>query len=330
MHNKKKIIFFILLVLIAAVAIILWKNQEIAQKNLLVSGSIQTNEIYFGSRQGGRISQVFVQEGTILEKDQLILRLEAPELLEQQKSLKANFRAEQALLEEFEAGYRTEDVKSTEANFKASQAEYKKAKQNLNRQEELYKKDLISKDQLEIFETQEQVSEEKLNAASSQNKKMYTGERSERIKAEKARTESLKAELEGINTKIEELEVRSPCHCRLSEFDLREGSLILPNQTLGTLIDEQDLWIEAYLPEEYYGRVKLHQQVQFTSLSYPDQKFFGEIQFIGLHSEFTPRNIQTIEGRKQQVFKIKVKPSEKDMHNKLFFPGMDMDLKFEF
>jgi len=81
------------------------------------------------------------------------------------------------------------------------------------------------------------------------------------------------------------------------------------------------------LPEEVYGRVWPGDTVDILSLSYPNKRLYGRVRYVGLKAEFTPRNIQTIEGRKQQVFKVKIALNNED---KLFRPGMDLDMQFHF
>jgi HlyD family secretion protein len=62
-------------------------------------------------------------------------------------------------------------------------------------------------------------------------------------------------------------------------------------------------------------------------MTYPSEKLSGTVRHISLKAEFTPRNIQTIEGRKQQVFKVKI---ALDNTERLYRPGMDLDMKFKF
>ena len=40
--------------------------------------------------------------------------------------------------------------------------------------------------------------------------------------------------------------------------------------------------------------------------SFPEEQFWGEVVFISRQGEFTPSNVQTLEERSKQVFRIKV------------------------
>jgi len=49
-----------------------------------------------------------------------------------------------------------------------------------------------------------------------------------------------------------------------------------------------------------------------TEDSHPGRRFHGEILFIASISEFTPRNVQSVEERKHQVFGIRVRVTDSD------------------
>ena len=79
-----------------------------------------------------------------------------------------------------------------------------------------------------------------------------------------------------------------------------------PNQPVVRVLRAADLWVKAYVPETQLGKVRLNQQVDVTIDSYPGKKFQGTVIQIASSSEFTPRNVQSADERKHQVFAIKV------------------------
>jgi multidrug resistance efflux pump len=68
-----------------------------------------------------------------------------------------------------------------------------------------------------------------------------------------------------------------------------------------------DLWVKVFIPETELGRVRLDQAVTVTVDSYPGTRFPGRVIQIATQSEFTPRNIQSIDERRHQVFAAKVR-----------------------
>jgi hypothetical protein len=81
--------------------------------------------------------------------------------------------------------------------------------------------------------------------------------------------------------------------------------------------------VKAYISEVDLGRIRLGQKVQVTCDAYPNQRFDGVITYISSVSEFTPRNIQTIDERRHQVFGFKVRV---DDPQGVFKSGMAADV----
>jgi HlyD family secretion protein len=59
--------------------------------------------------------------------------------------------------------------------------------------------------------------------------------------------------------------------------------------------------------------------------SFPGRVFAGKVTHIADQAEFTPRNVQTVEGRKNTVFAIKLTLENPDLALK---PGMPADVNF--
>jgi multidrug resistance efflux pump len=81
----------------------------------------------------------------------------------------------------------------------------------------------------------------------------------------------------------------------------------------------------VYIPETEYGKVKLGDQVSITVDSFPGETFIGNVVYISDQAEFTPRNVQTIEGRKTTVYAVKLSVPNPDLELK---PGMPADVTF--
>jgi HlyD family secretion protein len=56
--------------------------------------------------------------------------------------------------------------------------------------------------------------------------------------------------------------------------------------------------------------VKLGQSVAVTVDSHPGTRFTGQVIHIAATSEFTPRNVQSVDERRHQVFAVKVRVSD--------------------
>ena len=140
-----------------------------------VSGFIEADEIRLGSRVGGRVSKVHVEEGQQVAPGQLLLELEPFDLLEREREAalalaareaeyarvasglrpeeiaqaKARHDQLKAQLELLEAGPREQEIKAASARQAAAKAELKLAEQLYQRHATLAQTGAITKEELE-------------------------------------------------------------------------------------------------------------------------------------------------------------------------------------
>ena len=83
--------------------------------------------------------------------------------------------------------------------------------------------------------------------------------------------------------------------------------------------------ITVYLPEDRYGEVSLSDVADVYVDSFPGEVFKASVTRIADKAEFTPRNVQTEEGRKTTFFAIDLSLDDPDNRLK---PGMPADVVF--
>jgi HlyD family secretion protein len=92
--------------------------------------------------------------------------------------------------------------------------------------------------------------------------------------------------------------------------------------TVFTVADLKNIWLTAYINETDLGRVKLNQQAEIKTDTYPGKAYRGRVSFISQEAEFTPKQIQTNEERVKLVYRIKIMV---DNSNQELKPGMPAD-----
>jgi multidrug resistance efflux pump len=119
--------------------------------------------------------------------------------------------------------------------------------------------------------------------------------------------------------------VRSPIDGVVLYRVVEPGEIATPGATLVTVSNLDALTLTVYVAEDRYGQILLGQTCQVTVDSFPGRTFLGTVSHIADQAEFTPRNVQTTESRKNTVFAIKLtlEPSAG-----LLKPGMPADVDF--
>jgi HlyD family secretion protein len=116
--------------------------------------------------------------------------------------------------------------------------------------------------------------------------------------------------------------VISPRSGVIQAKNVEAGEVVAAGTPLYTLIDLQDIWLRAYIPEDQIGRVKIGQAARVTIDSFPGRIFAGRVIEISSKGEFTPGNVQTRGDRVKLVFSVKIQLRNPDESLK---PGMPAD-----
>lgn len=87
-----------------------------------VSGFIEADEVRLGSRVGGRVARVNVQEGQSVEAGMVLVELEPYDLIERESELELTLAAHEADYQRVIAGYRPEEIGQAQAKLDQLQA----------------------------------------------------------------------------------------------------------------------------------------------------------------------------------------------------------------
>jgi len=120
--------------------------------------------------------------------------------------------------------------------------------------------------------------------------------------------------------------IRSPINGVVLERLIEPHELAVPGSTVIVVGDLDSLTLRVYVPEDRYGHVFLGQNYPVTVDSFPGETFNGRVSHIANEAEFTPRNVQTVEGRMSTVFAVELdlEPSGGKLK-----PGMPADVTFQ-
>lgn len=313
---RKILVPMLLLFILAAGGAVWWfhfRQSDHSDSRIFISGNIEATEVDLAFRIGGQIKTFPAEEGDPVRAGQVIAELDTDTLLALKGAAEAEIRASQAVLDELEVGTREEEIEMARALLRSAESRLKNAKAEYERYVPLFKQGAISASAFDGKETALRVATAEFNNASERLKELEVGPREERIRAARARLERAKWELKKIELDLEHSMVESPIQGRLLVKSNEAGEVVLPGATVATVAESEKVWLKGYVGEKYLGKVKLGQKVEVTTDSYPGKIYPGRVTYISSRAEFTPKNVQTLEERVKQVYRIKVtipNPSE--------------------
>jgi HlyD family secretion protein len=136
----------------------------------------------------------------------------------------------------------------------------------------------------------------------------------------------VKVDKETIDLQLDKLTVISPADGVILSRNVQPGEVITPAGKALTLGLLDILTLTVYVPEDRYGEISLGQKALVSVDSFPGENFNGSVIHIADQAEFTPRNVQTAEGRSTTFYAIKLQLE--DPAGKLK-PGMPADVVFQ-
>lgn len=251
---------------------------------------------------------------------------------EEIQAARAAVDAAKARWQRLEAGWREEEKRQAQAEHELADADLKVARADFDRVEKLFRQSSLSKTDYDTSWARWRMAQGRADSARARHEMLklgsrpediaeaaaelartkanldllLAGTRSEDLAAAAARVAEAQGKLREIKANLDEATVRAPERALVEVLGVRKGDLIQPNQPVIRILRADDLWVRVYIPETQLGKIRLNQSVEVTIDAYPGKRFTGSVMQISSESEFTPRNVQSVDERRHQVFGIKV------------------------
>jgi HlyD family secretion protein len=268
---------------------------------------------------------------------------------EEKDSAKAAADSAEAKLKRLKAGSRAEEIRQVRSDLESATADAKLAREDFERAERMYRASSMPRsdydraratvdrsqgktasvkahlDMLLVGTRPEEIEEAEAEFRKSEAnlRLVQAGTRSEDLAAAAAQVTEARGKLHEIETNLREALVTAPEPAIVEVLSVRKGDLVAANQSILRVLRTADLWVKVYVPETELSKVRLNQTVSLTVDGYPGQQFEGTVQQISSSSEFTPRNVQSVDERKHQVFGVRIKVSD---NQGVFKSGMAADV----
>ncbi|MBV6394657.1 MAG: p-hydroxybenzoic acid efflux pump subunit AaeA [Anaerolineales bacterium] len=255
----------------------------------------------------------------------------------------ADFLAAETRLADARAAFLVADAVKTSADFaseggslqSAAQDAYNAALDELNAAQEAYNSLLNSDSAKTVQDARGKVAVAQLryDTAYARLLALQTGTDSPAVVSaskalDQAKTAVAQAEasLGLMDAQIEKLTIAAPADGVVLTRNVEVGEFVQPGATALIIGQLDDLTITVFVPEDRFGEIQLGQSASVTVDSFPGIVFTATVIQISDKAEFTPRNVQTVEGRSSTVFAIKLTISNADGKLKI---GMPADVVFK-
>lgn len=247
------------------------------------NGRIETTQVDISTKLSGRLLDIYVNEGDVVQKGQKLATLNTDEL--QAKLQEAVAYVEQA----------KQNKNYAKSIVKQRESELSLTAKNFERADTLYKNKSISLLTFQQNETAFQTSKAALEAAKSQ------------VVSAEASVNAALAKVETIKVSINESTLYSPIKGRILYKIAQSGEMIASGGRVLTVLDLLDTYMTIFLPTSQAGLVDIGSEARIILDAVPNVAIPAKVTFVSPQAQFTPKEIETQTEREKLMFRIKVK-----------------------
>lgn len=242
---------------------------------LLTGTATAQMHVELAAMVAGFVEKVWVYEGDHVKKDQrlALLRLRPFQLDVQKHRAKADAIA--ARLNKMLAGNRSENIAISRANYEKALVSEELASDSHNRNTALLKKNMVSKDAFDSALERWKISVADVAVKKATYDLAAAGERKEEIAAVRAELAEQKANVAIAEDRLQRATIHAPFAGVITAKRTEIGAWAEEGGTLFDIENTDVIWIRMLIPESYFHKLKLKNELAVTFDSFPDIQYSG-------------------------------------------------------
>ncbi len=247
------------------------------------NGRIEADLVDVSTRLAGRVSEITVREGDLVQPGDVLAVMDTTELVAQKMRAEAAVASAEAAVAVAQAG-----VTEAEARLALSKSE-------LARAETLSDRGVVAGEELDIRRTEAQLAEAGRTAAAAG------------VVAKKRAVDAETAALREIEARIADSTLYSSQVGRVLYRLAQPGEVLGAGGKVLTLVSLGDVYMEFFLPASAAPRVRLGDEARIVVDVMSDVAIPALVSFVAPQAQFTPKQVETIEERESLMFRIRVR-----------------------
>ncbi len=318
----RNLLILLVLVVAGAAAAWWWLGQRGPEADeLLIYGNVDLRQVQLAFNNSERIAEVLVQEGDVVNKGQVLARLDVSRLEPQVAQAQATAAAQRQVYERLRNGLRPEEIAQARANVAAAQADVNNARLQYERDKALMPAKAVSQAEVDTAKATLGVAEGKLVVSQKALDLAVLGPRREEIDEAEARWHAAEAQLAFLKRQREDAQLLAPVDAVVRTRLLEPGEMATPMRPVYSLAIVDPKWVRAYVSEPDLGKVRPGMKAMVVVDSFPNRPLEGWVGFISPVAEFTPKAVQTQELRTSLVYEVRVFVNDLENQLRLGMPA---------
>lgn len=272
MNTRNK--FLMLLSIIGLISVTYYLLSTPRMSDLLLIGTVDSNQVIVSPQIQGRIAKLMVDEGTQLKAGDLIAVIDASELQAEERAAAAMIASLRSKVSETEAtqqatqGSTTSNVANAQSRLQSARAQLLQAEATLQRvqsdsrrmielasqgvasdQDRVQAETNLKAQEAVVQSLKDQVgaAEADLNTAIANTHQAHAAEST--VASTRAQLNNAEEQLKEVEVRLGYTQIKSPVDGTVFVRAAREGEVLNPGQPIVTIVQLSDTWVRVAIPE---------------------------------------------------------------------------------
>lgn len=320
--NKSKY-FWIIPVIVVLFSLSYFAFTGFGKEDIVITGLIEAEEVDVAVKIPGRISEIYVEEGSPVSRGMVIARLESKEIDAKKGQAEAAVRATKAKLALAKKGARQEEIDAYEQVYIQAKSQFEFAEKSWKRIKNLYDDGIVSAQVKDETEFKYNAANAQMAAAFAKYTIAQNGARPEEIEAVTA----LVAQAENVYNEVlaaeEELSIKSPINGELVSKIVSPGEVIAAGYPVLTIKEENSEYAIIHVREDLLKHFEMGAEIRGNITALAMENILFKVNFISPMADFASWRPTNQKGEYDlKSFEIKLKPVDKIKNLR---PGMTVN-----
>ncbi|MHC5020101.1 MAG: HlyD family secretion protein [Planctomycetota bacterium] len=288
-------------------------------------GIVELDERQVAFEVPGRLLQVALREGDVVEPGSLIGRLDDTLAKLQLDAAAAAARAAQARVDLLYAGTRKEEVRAAFAQLKEARAAAAYAYGELNRARGLVESGAGSTEQLDARAAAHAQAQARVEQLEQQLKAKELGPRAEEIRAAEAQAEQAAAAERHAAELVRRHVLKATQGGEVLHLPVERGEQLAAGSPIAVLADPTQPFVDVFVPQAELARFRVGGAVSVRTdglgNGVPGAPLAGAIEHIARTTEFTPRFLFSERERPHLVVRVRIRIQDPEQRVRAGIPA---------
>lgn len=301
------ILVVLILCVFAWLGVDFWQTYQ--PKPVRLQGQIEAQQYSISSKVAGRIEDVWVDKGDMVEMGQPVFSIHSPEVEAKLHQAMAGQKAAGAMASVADEGARSQQIQAAKDNWMTAKSAADLAEKTYKRVNNLYKEGVVPEQTRDEAYTKWQAARYTRQAAYQMYEMAQEGSRNQTKEAAHAQEQMAAGALEEVKAYAEDLQISSSYRGEVTSVLLQKGELAPQGFPVVNVIDMSDAWVVLHIREDRLNAFRKGAEFTASIPALGDTHYRFKVSYLSVMGDYaTWRATDTEKGFDMRTFEVEARP----------------------